>query len=122
MKCAVIPSEARNLHSFASDRNYRSFASLRMTAAFIPVDGPRAHVHSERHFMVSGCPPVDRPECLVRISLPTPSPYHPSSLSLGRGKRGRGVGVRGVLIVRGVEKRHERRLAPHVILRVCDFF
>lgn len=43
----VIPSEAKNLHWFASDRNCRSFASLRMTATFMSLDAPQVHVDSE---------------------------------------------------------------------------
>jgi len=44
---SVILSEAKNLHWFASHRNCRSFASLRMTATFISMRGPQAHEHSE---------------------------------------------------------------------------
>ena len=40
---SVILSEAKNLHWFTSDRDCRSFASLRMTANFLAIAGPRSH-------------------------------------------------------------------------------
>ncbi|SPE33496.1 hypothetical protein SBA2_80011 [Acidobacteriia bacterium SbA2] len=44
---SVILSEAKNLHEFATDRNRRSFASLRMTVTFVSMGGPQVRVHLE---------------------------------------------------------------------------